>query len=188
MISIFENTPYRSDKNLVIAYNSFMELLPPDGWALFRDADTLFLDKFYGQTIENVIKENPDTDCFTCLTNRIWCSKQLYNEYKGDDITKHREIAIKLKKKHGTNCEDFSNPTPPYYFSGMVMILSKKSWEKIGGFKEYKPNYGNFLGVDNKLHIDLTKHGFKTKIIKGLYVYHWYRGPDNIDTEHLKVR
>ena len=186
MIPIFENTPYRVDKNLIMAYNSFMELLPENGWAVFRDADTLFLDSFYGELIIKAIEENPDTDCFTCLTNRIYSRRQLHKEYLGDDIVKHREIAKKLKEKHTSSYEDFTNPNNPTPLSGMLFILSKSSWKKIGGFKEYKPGYSKILGVDYRLHLDLFENGFKTKIIKGLYVYHWYRGGNNADIKHLK--
>mgnify|MGYP001163795388 CR=1 FL=1 len=185
MITIFENTPYRTDKNLIESYNSFMKLLPNDGWALFRDADTLFLDSFYGDLIVEAISNNKDVDCFTCLTNRIGNPKQLFNEYNGDDIIKHREVASSLRSKYGSICEDFTKPILPYIMSGMCFILSKKAWEKIGGFKEYTPGYGKMLGVDNKLHIDLYENGFKTKIIKGLYVYHWYRGGKRNDIKHL---
>lgn len=182
MIKIFENTPYRVDKDLIKSYNSFMELLPADGWAVFRDGDTLFLDSFYGELIVNAIKENPDTDCFTCLTNRIGNIRQLHSEYVGDDIIKHRQIAKKLREKYGSTCIDFSKGA----LSGMLFVLSKSSWEKIGGFKEFKPGYSKMLGVDNKLHSDLFKNGFKTKIIRGLYIYHWYRGGNIHQTNHLK--
>ena len=76
---LFENTPYRTDLDLIKSYNSFMKLLPDDGWAVFRDGDTLFLDSYYGKVIEEAIKENPDTDCFTCYTNRVGCEWQVYN-------------------------------------------------------------------------------------------------------------
>lgn len=184
MIPIFENTPYRTDKDLILAYNSFMELLPENGWAVFRDADTLFLDSFYGNIIEEAIINNPDTDLFTCMTNRIGCPYQRHHEYTGDDINKHREISNKLKKRYKGQYEDITNNF--IRISGMVMILSKKSWLKIGGFKEFSPGHGKMLGVDNKLHIDLKNNGFKLKLIKGLYVYHWYRGGNASYTEHLK--
>ena len=184
---IFENTPYRTDFNLIESYNSFMELLPDNGWAVFRDGDTLFLDSHYGQIIENAIKDNPDTDCFTCFTNRIACPKQTFMIYNGDDIVKHRQIAKMLREKFGSNCEDFSKPVIPNIMSGMVMILSKKAWKKIGGFKKWKPDYNDMLGVDNKLHLDLKKHNFKIKLIKGLYIYHWYRGGEGKDTSHLVI-
>ena len=46
MVKIFENRIYRQDKDLIKGYNSFMELLPNDGWAAFVDADILYLDSF----------------------------------------------------------------------------------------------------------------------------------------------
>tara|TARA_Y100000385_G_scaffold220987_1_gene230597 strand:+ start:182 stop:745 length:564 start_codon:yes stop_codon:yes gene_type:complete len=181
---IFENTPYRSDLNLIESYNSFMELLPADGWALFRDADTLFLDSFYGSIIENAIKENPDTDCFTCLTNRVNCKWQVIDEYTGDDIRKHRMISDKIKKQNKGKYIDVTNKKD-FLMSGMVMILSKKAWKAIGGFKEWKPGHNKMLGVDNKLHLDLRNNKFKIKLIKELYIYHWYRGGDNKNRKHL---
>ena len=182
MIQLFENTPYRRDKDLVKAYNSFMELLPDDGWALFRDADTLFLDSFYGETILKAIEDNPDTDCFTCLTNRIGCPIQKHSEYKGDDIIKHREIANKLKS---VKPEYINFPKDSTLMSGMLFVLSKKAWDKIGGLKKHPNVNNNILGVDNKLHLDLLKNKFKIKVIKNLYIYHWYRGGNMSDTKHL---
>ena len=125
MIELFENTPYRKDKNLIKAYNSFMELLPDNSWALFRDADTLFLDPFYGELIYNAIEENPDTDCFTCVTNRIGCLKQKHDEYGGDDIRIHRKIAEEIRIKNKSKYIDFNTTGPPNIMSGMVFILSK---------------------------------------------------------------
>lgn len=180
---VFENTPYREDKNLVKAYNDFMSILPKGSWALFRDADTLFLDSFYGETINRAIKSNPDTGCFTCLTNRIGNKLQLHDEYSGDDISKHREIAEKIKKKNHSKYEEFKFiPKGPKRntLSGMLILLSKDAWNRVGGFKPSTAISAraakNILGVDNQLHKDLHNHGIKTKIIKELYIYHWYRG------------
>lgn len=189
-MKIFENTPYREDKNLIKAYNSFMELLPDDGWALFRDADTLFLDSFYGEIINRAIRNNPNTGCFTCITNRIGSKLQLYDEYSGDDITIHRKIAEQIKKKNYSKYQDlpFSLTPTPQTLSGMLFVLNKQSWKKIGGFKKstiHSKTSSNILGVDNQLHKDLHNNNIKTKIIKELYIYHWYRGGTK-NTDHLK--
>lgn len=188
-MQIFENTPYREDKNLIKAYNSFMELLPDDGWALFRDADTLFLDSYYGEIIVRAIRNNPDAGCFTCLTNRIGNKKQLHDEYTGDDINTHRKIAQKIKKANHGQYEEmpFSLGPTPQTLSGMLFVLSKDSWKKINGLKKstIHQSSSNILGVDNQLHKDLYANNIKTKIIKELYIYHWYRGgTKNID--HLR--
>jgi GT2 family glycosyltransferase len=187
---IFENTPYRKDKNLIKAYNSFMEIIPHGGWALFRDGDTLFLDPFYGEIIENAIHNNPDTGCFTCLTNRIGNKKQLHSEYSGDDIKIHRNIAKKLRNKNKGKYEEmpFRLGNNPQTLSGMLFVLSKDAWKQIGGFKQstIHKNKSNILGVDNQLHKDLHENNIKIKIIKELYIYHWYRGGGSKDIGHLK--
>ena len=180
-IKIYEHTPYNNEKDLVKAYNEFMELIPSNGWALFRDADTLFLDYHYNELFENAIVDNPNTFCFTCVTNRLNNKKQVYDEYKGDDIKIHREIAIKLRKKYGHSCEIL--PLPPT-LGGFCILLKKSVWKKIGGFK-YWNSKSKILGVDNKLHEDLGKHNEPVKIIKGLYMYHWYRGGDYKNKTHL---
>jgi len=185
-VKIFECTPIlQEDMSLISAYNSFMDLMPDDAWVIFRDADTLFLDYAPFELIIKSIKENPDVSCFSCMTNRIGQPRQKHNTYSGDDITKHRDIANQLRNLYGTMLEDFSEITPISTISGMVMILSKKAWNQIGGFKEYRPGYGKILGVDTRLHMDLSESGLQTKLIKGLYVYHWYRGGTG-DSSHLK--
>jgi hypothetical protein len=40
-----------------------------------------------------------------------------------------------------------------------------------------------FLGVDNAYHAAVAKAGFTVHVLRGLYVYHWYRGDG--DRSHL---
>ena len=179
---IFENTPYRSDKNLVVSYNSFMELIPDTAWALFRDGDTMFLDSYYGITLENVINKNPNCGCFTAITNRIY-PKQQRISCEGDDIEVHRKMAKEQLNKYGSECLKM---VPKPYMSGFCFLLKKATWKKIGGFKPWHKNGSTMLGVDNQLHIDLIKHNIDVMIMQGVYVYHWYRGGNGNKTEHLK--
>jgi len=180
-VTIYENTPYNNEKDLVKAYNSFMKLIPDNSWALFRDADTLFLDSHYNELFEQAIINNPNTFCFTGVTNRINNKKQLYDEYKGDDISIHRKIAEKLRKKYGHSCEKLTHPN---YLSGFCILIKKSVWKKINGFKPWNSK-SKILGVDNKLHKDLIDQNESIKVIKGLYMYHWYRGGDHENKAHL---
>jgi len=174
-VAIYENTPYNNEKDLIKAYNGFMKLIPDNSWALFRDADTLFLDSHYNELFEQAIINNPDTLCFTGTTNRINNKKQLHNEYEGDDINIHRKIAKKLRQEYANTYE---NLTPPNYLSGFCILINKSIWKKINGFKPWN-NKSRILGVDNRLHKDLIAHNESVKVIKGLYMYHWYRGGTN---------
>ena len=62
--------------------------------------------------------------------------------------------------------------------SGVVMIVKKSIWNKIGG----APN--GLLGVDGQLHTRCRESGVKVGLMSNLYVYHWYRGDGNMS--HLQ--
>ncbi|HEY9702359.1 MAG TPA: hypothetical protein V6C58_07930, partial [Allocoleopsis sp.] len=61
-----------------------------------------------------------------------------------------------------------------------LILLQKKVWQKIGKFVE-----NGMLGVDNDLHRKIQNNNEKLFIMKGVYLYHWYRWPDFKNTSHL---
>ena len=63
----------------------------------------------------------------------------------------------------------------------MLFIVKKSAWDKIGGAKKT-----GMLAVDNDIHAKIKKNRLKFGLIKGLYVYHWYRGGDKNNNKHLK--
>ncbi len=180
---LIENTPFNLEKDLAKAYNDFMELLPEDGWALFRDADTLFLDSFYGKYMTELIEKNPQFSCITAVTNRIGSPALKYSEYSGDDIVVHRKICKEQKEKHGYTVNEIGYVPMVSTLSGMCFVLSKKAWRKIGGFRRNANN--GMLGVDNNLHYDLIQKNLKVGVAPGFYLYHWYRGGNTSDVKHL---
>jgi GT2 family glycosyltransferase len=64
--------------------------------------------------------------------------------------------------------------------SGHLMLLKKSVWKKIGGFTEK-----GMLGIDNDLHWRIKKKKEKVYIMKGIYIFHWYRWPDSKNKSHL---
>ena len=90
----------------------------------------------------------------------------------------HMDFGKQLKMDNGTQVTDVTNNSP---FSGMLFIIKKSAWDKIGGWKS-----NGMLGIDNDIHMNIRKHGMKLYRIDGLYVYHWYRGGNKYDTSHLK--
>ena len=60
--------------------------------------------------------------------------------------------------------------------SGVVILLSKKTWALLGGFAD------GFLGVDNAIHQAARDRGFPVYLMEGVYVYHWYRAGANLST------
>lgn len=181
---IYYTTPFDSGLNIGEYYNRFVELLPnDDDYACFIDADTIFTTSDYGVLLEQVIRENPDVDCFTCYTNRVNCKWQVPDgvDTTEDDYKYHREFGQKLKDKYGSSVADCTNTQ---LFSGMFFMVKKSSWMKFGGAKPV-----GMLGVDNDIHKKIIKNRMKLYLIKGLYLYHWHRGScvNNIST-HLKKK
>lgn len=181
--TIYYNIPYKSDKNLGKAYNEFMELLPKDtDYACFVDADTIFTTPNYGTVIEEVLHRYPNVRCFTALTNRVSCKWQVHSgvDPKNNDMEYHRIFGKGLQEIYGTKCEDVSDKPSNEAMSGLLILIRKDLWRRIGKFKE-----SGMLGIDNDLHWKIQKNREKIYLMKGIYLYHWYRYPNFRDTSHL---
>jgi GT2 family glycosyltransferase len=61
-----------------------------------------------------------------------------------------------------------------------MILIQKRLWKKIGGFLE-----NGMLGVDNDLHTKVIKSNEKLYLMRGVYLYHWYRWPNYKDKSHL---
>ena len=178
---IYYSIPYDVNKNIGKYYNDFMSILPnDDDFACFVDGDTIFTTPNYGHVIDRVIKEYPEIGCFTAKTNRVSCKWQVFDgvDVETNDIAYHRELGGNLQDVYDAYCEDV---TDSQLMSGLLILINKKTWFKIGGFLE-----NGMLGVDNELHRKLIEHDEKLYVMKGIYLYHWYRWPDKTNTTHLK--
>jgi GT2 family glycosyltransferase len=177
---VFHIIPWNSDKNIGESYNDSMSLVNSDDWVCFLDGDAIHTTSFFGKRIEDVINNNPEYSLFTCYTNRIGFPPQIAPNVNREtnDQKYHREFGENLWNKNGTSVLDVTNHK---YISGVLLLINKKVWEKVGGFKTT-----NMLGVDNDIHRRVSQSGGKVGLMKGIYVQHWYRGGDNTDTKHLK--
>jgi len=185
---IYYSIPYSIEKNLADYYNKFMEVLPSDDdYACFVDGDTIFTTSDYGHIIHEAVMAYPNIGCFTCYTNRVYNKKQVVSgiDYDSNDIIYHRKIGNSLKTVFGSTCVDITDPTvekeKPRYLSGCLILIKKSLWRKINGFK----NLNAMLGVDNELNKDIIAVGEKIYLMKGVYIYHWYRWPDIKNVSHL---
>jgi len=182
-MNIWYNIPWSSEKDLGKAYNDFMRLIPNDDYACFIDRDAMFLTPFYGKQLIDIVNANKDCGIFVAKANRIGCQWQrepkMWDEL---DMGKHIQKATELFTTKYDECTEVS--TPPIggnYLGGFLMLVSKKVWEKVGGFKE---GIG-MLGVDNELHYAAQRHNEKILLMNGVYLYHWYRGGKAERKEHL---
>lgn len=176
---IFHVIPWNSEKNIGKSYNETMSIVKSNDWVCFIDGDAVHTSHFFGSRIEEVVNTNPSYSLFTCYTNRIGCDYQIAPgvDSKSNDQEYHRNFGEHLWKLNGTKVIDITNKSP---MSGVLLLIKKSSWEKVGGFKEEK-----MLTVDNDIHIKFTKAGFKSALMKGIYVQHWYRGENPNNKSHL---
>jgi len=160
-----------------------MNLIPDEDWACFTDGDTLHLLSEYGMYLDEYIKTYPEVGLWTCMTNRVYQSYQLLSGSidSNHDILYHRKLAAENIDKNRLQLALLDNPKLP--LSGCMMMISKEVWKLTGGFSE------GCLGVDNLMHVAVLKTSYKVGLMKGIYLYHFYRGDkDYTNTDHLEYR
>lgn len=177
---IYFNIPWSDEKNIGKAYNSFMELLPRDNdYACFIDGDAVFTTPFFGKQINEIAEAYPECGLFTAMTNRVGSAYQLTGNWQSNDMKEHRATGERAQKLHHDVCIDITDRQP---FSGVLILIKKSTWLKLGKFKE-----DGMLGVDTDIHLKAKAAGEKVYLMRGVYLYHWYRGGNRGDTSHLKV-
>lgn len=176
---VYHFIPWNSDKNIGKSYNEMMSLIGDNDWACFLDGDAVHTTHFFGSRIESVINDNPEYSLFTCYTNRVNCGWQIAPnvDIKSNDQKYHREFGEKLWNENGTLVTDNTNSQ---LMSGVMIMISKDTWRRVGGFKEEK-----MLSIDNDIHSKVKHLGLKLGLMTGIYLQHWYRGGDMSNKEHL---
>lgn len=176
---IYYTIAWDNTKNIGRYYNAFTDIVPDDAWIAFVDGDTIFTTSDYGRIIEDTIAAHPEAEAFTCVTNRVGCQWQiaLDADIYSDDMREHRAIGERIARQYRTDVRDVTDQS---LFSGLFLLIKKSLWKKIGGAAPY-----GMLGVDNDIHKHIRAVGSRLYLMKGLYLYHWYRGGNKNDTHHL---
>lgn len=171
--------PYDTSKNIGKSYNEAFNGLNDNDFVCFMDGDTIFLDSHFGSKIEQILNENPQINAATCLTNRVACEWQVWDRVNwfNENMLDHNRITEDVWKRFGTQVKDVTNNQ---LMSGVMILLRKETWKKIGGFKE-----DGMLGVDNDIHQKLIDNNEKLWLLNGIYVYHKYRFGDISNKKHL---
>lgn len=183
---IYTHIPYATNerpKDLGWAYNNFMENLHEKDWACFLDHDAMFTTSDWYPKLESIINNNPNIGAFGCRTNRVANMYQLLGgiDIYNHNIEYHRKIGSEVSEKFKNQITLIDESTLQDGFSGVFILISKKTWKHINGFKQ-----GQFLSVDNDLRHRLNAHDIKFAIINEIYVYHWYRA-DNPYPHSTKI-
>lgn len=167
---IYYSIPYSLSKNIGKAYNHECDRLPDDNdWICFTDGDARFVTPYYGHQLHSIIQRYPDCKLFTAVTNRVGTEYQcIPNMWDVEEYDKHVKKGHQLYELYNTECEDITHKEP---LSGVVILIQKSEWKRVGGFKE-----NGMLGIDNAIHKNVKEQGGKVMLMKGVYVFHYYRG------------
>jgi GT2 family glycosyltransferase len=179
---IYTSIPYSSDKRLGKAYNTFMNKLPnEDDIGCLLDHDAMFTTTDWHKQISAIAEKNPEAGCFVTMTNRIGCKwqRQPGVDQENHDMKYHREVGQQVQQQSYDTVEDVTNKDRQEVLGGVMILLRKSVWRKIGGFTE-----DGILGVDNDLHWRIQKYKQKVYLMRGVYLYHWYRA-DGKGKKHL---
>lgn len=179
-MKLFHVIPWNSNKNIGISYNTSMKIVGSNDWICFLDGDAIHTTTYFGSRIESIIQNNPEFTLFTCYTNRVGTPYQIAPgvDKNTNDLNYHRNFGESLWQNFTTSVLDITNNSP---LSGVVILIKKTTWERVGGFNET-----GMLGVDNDIHTKCRTAGFKVGLMQGIYVQHWYRGGNQKDISHLK--
>lgn len=170
--------PFSINKNIGKEYNYYMGLVKKDSdYGLLQDHDTLFTIPDWYVRMNEIVKANPNVDCFNVRTNRIDCRWQKYPCEDTNDFLYHWNLGHEIYAKFGNRVRDC---TTKGLMSGLVMIIKKSSWKKTGGFDEK-----GILGVDNNFHRKLKANNMRVYLMEGIYCFHFYRDNNRLGKGHL---
>ena len=171
-MNLYTFVPYDLEKNLGAAYNRCLNLLEDDDWAVILDHDAMFVQKDWLVHIEKTIKDNPEYGFFTCYMNRVGSQWQMPPgiDKENHDMFYHMDVGKKLRAENPPVQDATNFP----YLSGVVMIVKKSVWDKIGWDPSITPvsRTVDYMG-------DCVYHGLKSVLGKSVQTvydqFHMYR-------------
>ena len=170
MANLIMTVPFDMSGNIGRDYNRIMRSCSSE-WVGFIDHDIFVANPhWYGMFFSAISVFGDQAGFIGCMTNRVGSPLQkVKGVERNNDIGYHREFAENLFKEHGNTVQDVTDSQ--FCPSALMFATSKKAWYETGGFRET-----GLVGVDTKYIGKLKEKGYKIYLLKGLYVYHWYRG------------
>lgn len=167
--SLIMTVPFILNGNIGAEYNRIMKFCSEE-WIGFLDHDIFIANPhWYGMFVEAISVLGEQAGFIGCMTNSVGCPLQKAGAEKNNDIRYHREFAENIHKEHNNIVQDITGSQ--FNPSALMFVTSKKAWYEVGGFRE-----NGLIGVDTNYVGKLKDKGYKVYLLKGLYVYHWYRG------------
>lgn len=188
MNNIFFISPYGFRLKIGDRLNYEIDRMPENAWIALTDQDCCALIDKFGDLLNDTINRYPDTDLFSCYTNRLGLKYQIPEGVNIDDynLMNHHQIAQDLLKKNYSTCSDIDKPV-----AGFFMLFPKRTWAKYNFQSdiidmEKKINDRRGVYFDWDFSDRILKGGGKIRLMEGLYMFHAYRLGKHIkDVTHL---
>lgn len=169
MADLIMTIPFSIEANIGREYNCIMKSCSCN-WVGFADHDIFLANPHWYKMFVDAISVLGDKAGFIgCVTNRIGSQLQKVVAEKNNDIKYHKTLAERIYKENGNAVQDVTDSQ--FCPSALMFVTPKKAWYETGGFRE-----NGLVGVDTDYVNKLKAKGYKIYLLKGLYVYHWYRG------------
>jgi glycosyltransferase involved in cell wall biosynthesis len=169
IVTMIPYCPTKHGTNLGFAYNQQMVRLRDEDWACFIDHDAMFTTREWYRQLEAITQHLAEPAILTAKTNRVGSPWQIAPgvDPNNHSMEYHRSVGGRILQDFGFALRAIS--ASDGYMSGVVILLSKRTWKLLGGFTD------GFLGVDTQLHRTAAAKGVGVYLMEGVYVYHWYR-------------
>lgn len=172
-------TPYSFDKKMFEAWAQYMNLVgDEDDWVCMMDGDIAFLNANFGHHISDYINKYPDTGLFTCYASRSrtrWMMPDLHI-FSSTNILDHKRKADKHVERFRLDVEEIHDRV-----TGHLMVIRKGTWLKIREMVSGKTVDKNILSVDSAISRSILEFDLKIRLMKGIYVFHYYRHLEGAD-------
>jgi GT2 family glycosyltransferase len=176
-------SPFRTDKNLGLAYNQAISLIPDGDSVCIRDTDTCFVQPDTPAHIYEYAMMYPNR-LLTCYTNRLsaLAVPQLYGGKISDDSDIRHWCGVAKQITKGL----YHTTKIHQDISGFCMVLSKSLWKEHPFPENPMPERGGCIAVDTIYSRQLRTAGVEIHRMDGVFVYHLYRHWTSInDKRHL---
>lgn len=177
-MKIHVTTPFAVDKRLGRAYNEEFEKVAEDDWVCLRDHDTLFLLPDTINHLYGYVQRYQDAGMFTCFSNRN--HPTMAHQLLGGKMSENTDIRYHIELAESQKSYLYKATEIKGNISGMLMLISKQTWNKI----KFAPLL-KCLGVDFEYCRTLRNNRKRILRMDGVYIWHTYRLNDINDKKHL---
>lgn len=166
-------TPYAFNKKLVEAFDAYMSLIEnPNDWICSMDGDVAFLRSDFGHHMQEYIDKYPDTGIFTSYVSRSrtpWMMPPNHIFNDTNIINHKRKTDWHFNNQHIDVAEINTRVI------GCLMLMKKSTWLLVRDEVLEKCADKKILSVDTIISQTVLGKGLKLRLMKGIYIYHYYR-------------